>query len=194
MFFVVSKPPNLFLAEKLSVRNKLYMDFDSFLAKQTKIQIKVKTFHLSSSENVEECFCWSKSFTIAQRIILNQTQSQISRRFELDLFMNLHIFAEEDAQRPEDHTIGGFDKIASIFDFQSAPRLLSVSNIPPVTKGPRIRGTTPIEFTSLALRTRELGYLGRDVREQLLNGTGPATIRVSSVGGDPITCLPLGSQ
>jgi hypothetical protein len=109
-------------------------------------------------------------------------------------FMNLHIFAEEDLERPEDHTIGGFDAIAKLFDFESAPRLISVSNIPAAKKGKLPPGTTHLEFISLALRTRELGYLGRRVRWQLLNGQDPAIVQVSSVGGDPITCLPLISQ
>ncbi len=109
-------------------------------------------------------------------------------------YMNLHIFAEEDIEHDESHTISGFDAIAGIFDFESAPRLISVSNIPAPTTGKLPSGTTDIEFISLALRTREVGYLGRQVRTQLLNGLDPATIQVSSMGGDPVTCLPLVSQ
>jgi hypothetical protein len=109
-------------------------------------------------------------------------------------FMNLHIFAEEDIEQPEDHTIGGFDAIAELFDFQSTPRLISVSNIPLPKKGNLPPGTTHLEFLSLALRTRELGYLGRRVRDQLLSDYDPAIVQVSSVGAHPVTCLPLISQ
>lgn len=109
-------------------------------------------------------------------------------------YMNLHIFAEEDVEHDESHTISGFDAIAGIFDFESAPRLISVSNIPAPTAGDLPPGTTDIEFISLAVRTREVGFLGRQVRTQLLNGLDPATIQVSATGGDPVTCLPMVSQ
>jgi hypothetical protein len=109
-------------------------------------------------------------------------------------YMNLHIISEEDLEQPEDHTIGGFDAIAQLFDFESTPRLVSVSNIPPAKKGTLPPGTTHLEFLSLALRTREQGYLGRRVRDQLLSDYDPAIVQVSSVGSSPITCLPLISQ
>jgi hypothetical protein len=108
-------------------------------------------------------------------------------------YMNLHIFAEEDVARLEDHTLAGFGVIASLFDFKAAPVVTSVSSIPPVRKGDLPCGTTALEFLSLALRTRELGYLGRLVRREALEGE-PIIVRVSSVGGDPVTCLPLVSE
>jgi hypothetical protein len=110
-------------------------------------------------------------------------------------YMNLHVISEEDLEQPEDHTIGGFDAIAQLFDFESAPRLISVSNIPAPKKAKLLpSGTTYLEFISIALRTRELGYLGRRVRHQFLSGSDPAIVQVSSIGGHPITCLPLISQ
>jgi hypothetical protein len=108
-------------------------------------------------------------------------------------YMNLHIFAEEDLERTDDHTLGGFDAVAALFDFDCPPRLASVANIPVPYWGPRPKGTTKIEFASLALRTRELGYLGRSVREDILKHV-PAVVHVSSVGADPLTCTPLITQ
>jgi hypothetical protein len=105
-------------------------------------------------------------------------------------YINLHIFAEEDVEREEDHTIAGFDKLAALFDFAAPPSLVSVSNVPRPEIGDLPCGTTPLEFLTLAVRTRELGYLGRLVRREALENR-PLIVHVSSVDGDIVTCLPL---
>ncbi len=116
-------------------------------------------------------------------------------RFGHNSYVNLHIFAEEDIERVSDHTLAGFDAVAGLFEFDCAPRLISLGNIPPATPvGPLPAGTTSLELMSLGLRTLEMGYLGRFVREQILHEHEPVIVRVSPVGIDPITCTPMISR
>jgi len=103
-------------------------------------------------------------------------------------YINLHVFAEEDVERDDDHTIAGFDKLTSLFDFDAPPTLLAVTNIPQPSRGSLPPGTVPLEFLTLGLRTRELGYLGRLVRDEALDGC-PVFVRVSAVDGDVASCL-----
>ncbi|HUA62764.1 MAG TPA: hypothetical protein VML19_28665 [Verrucomicrobiae bacterium] len=110
-------------------------------------------------------------------------------------YMNLHIFAEEDVERVDDHTLGGFDAVTALFDFDCAPKLASVANIAPPNPDWRQRphGTIRAEFSSLSARTRELGFLGRDVRQAFLHQK-PALLHTSSVGADPLTCTTVVTQ
>jgi hypothetical protein len=108
-------------------------------------------------------------------------------------YMNLHLYAEEDVERPELHTVAGFNQLAELFDFGAPPSIASVTNIPEPVRGKLPKGTSELEFVSLAMRTRELGYLGRQIREQSVTGK-PIVVKVSSVGADPITCLQAVSQ
>src|SRR5580658_9504832 len=41
-------------------------------------------------------------------------------------YSSLHIFAEEDEERLEDHDIAGFSAVASLFEFPCPPRLISL--------------------------------------------------------------------
>ena len=109
-------------------------------------------------------------------------------------FINLHIFAEEDLERLEDHDIAGFSAVTSLFEFPCPPRLASLDNVPAPVVGTPPPGTTRLEFMSLALRTQELGYLGRFVRRQILHHRKHVMVEVSPVGADPITCYPVVNQ
>jgi hypothetical protein len=107
-----------------------------------------------------------------------------------ELYVNLHIFAEEDRQRPDFHTIVGFDKALSLFDIPDPPRLASLSGIapPPLPFSPLPPGTTLIEYADLSERTRDSGYLGRVLREELLYGRPFAFTRATAQCKDPASC------
>lgn len=111
------------------------------------------------------------------------------------IYSNLHIFAEEDLERVEDHTTAGFSAVAALFEFPCPPRLISLENVPAPTWPDSLPpGTTPLEFMSLALRTQELGYLGRTVRREILHHRPRVIVEVSPVGGNPVTCTPAISK
>jgi hypothetical protein len=110
-------------------------------------------------------------------------------------YVNLHIFAEEDFERDDQHSLDGFDAVAGLFDFPCAPKLASLSNVrAPLIPENLPPGTTSLEFTSLALRTRESGYLGRILRREVLHNHPPMILHLSPLGSNPASCLQLISQ
>ena len=106
------------------------------------------------------------------------------------LYVNLHIFAEEDRKRPDFHTIVGFDKALSLFEIPDPPRIASLANLapPPLPYNSLPPGTTLIEYADLSERTRESGYLGRVLREELLHGRPFAFTRATAQCKDPASC------
>jgi hypothetical protein len=103
------------------------------------------------------------------------------------LYTNLHIFAEEDQERPDDHTVNGFAALIQLFQFQYPPTLVGAKQAPAMTPDELPIGTTMIEFLDLAPRTRELAFLGREVRQSILHGL-PPMIQEIGTHGSPTTC------
>jgi hypothetical protein len=103
-------------------------------------------------------------------------------------YVNLHIFAEEDAPRDPSHTIDGFNAIVSLLDLSTPPKLNDGDTpLVQVAKADLPPGTTTIEFFDLAPRTIQVGILGRHLRlaEFALEPHVPSGL---AIGEQPSTC------
>jgi hypothetical protein len=109
------------------------------------------------------------------------------------LYMNLHLFAEEDEVRPLVHTLDGFHALVRMFEFPCPPKLVLAKAGPAMVVEDLIPGTTLTEFQDLAPRTRWLGAIGDNIRQQALRGQ-QFLPEIEPQGSDPVTCSPLISR
>ena len=105
-------------------------------------------------------------------------------------FVNLHVWAEEDAEQGVAHAVKGFDAVMGLLDFkQQRPRLTRDKDSMPMTQDKLPPGTTMMEFLDLPVRTKNLAILGRDLRQAALAG-GQHLVEGLGTGTKPSTCTP----
>lgn len=104
-------------------------------------------------------------------------------------FMNLHIFAEEDMEHDDSHTINGFKAVVSLLKIKAPAPQLTDAPAPedPIAKTDLPPGTTTIEFLDLAPRMTEVGILGRHLRKIQLGIDDHIQVGLG-VGEQPSTC------
>jgi len=110
------------------------------------------------------------------------------------MYMSLHVFTEEDQARPNDHTVSGFDAVAQLFNFNCPPVLTTPKQSPLMTAVEVPVGLTLMEFLDLAPRTREVAFIGRKLRQDVLLGGQKPMVAGPGTGSDPATCLLMVSR
>ena len=109
------------------------------------------------------------------------------------MYMNLHLFAEEDEMRSTGHTVEGFHALVRMFEFPCPPKLVQTRSGPAIAEHEVLPGTVMFEFFDLAPRTRWLGELADNMRQRAMRGQ-PPMLDSEPQGTDPATCTPLISR